>query len=117
MNSVASEIQAVTSCEASIVSMAVSEIKHEAARLRHLRAEARRLNEAAFRDALAEAEAKAPALVPSNAMMRYSEIEQARAEIENESRVIGPELLEVLNDRISLLRDEISRRRSTARAA
>lgn len=96
--------------------LGVRELTQEVRRLKHLRAEANRLNAAAYRDALDAAEAKAPALVPQNAMMRLSEIEEVRAEIEKESQIIGPEVFTLLTDRILLLHGEIGRRQISVRA-
>lgn len=118
MNSVAVELKAIANAGfIALSAMTLSELNKEVSHLRHLRAEARRLNEAAFRDALAEAEAKAPALVPNNGLMRFSEIEAERADIEEVSRVVGPEVFTLLTDRILLLKGEIGRRHAMSRSA
>jgi len=86
-----------------------TELNKELSRLSGLRDKARRLNEEAFQSAWSSAEAKAPALVLSNAMMSRHEIEDYRRHIQLESQVISSQVLTRLCRRIELCAAQIVR--------
>lgn len=91
-----------------------SKLSQEIERLQKLRTAAHRLNQESARDAVASAEAKAPALIASNKFLSLGEIDELRGEIAVGSEVISRSVLFALENRLQLLRYERATRRTPA---
>ena len=107
---IAHEIEKAPKALEELRRLSFADIGREIRRLKHLRAEAHRLNESAFRSALALAETKAPALIEHNAMMSISEISYHRELIEEESRLVRQDIFTILEERLQLCHTELGRR-------